>query len=416
MNRHLFEQFAAANLTRRGFLGGSLALAAAPVTRPLFGDPLPALSLINLNGGNDGLNTLIPTGLAAYQQIRSSLAIPPAAGASLDGGPAARRDYVLHPALANLARMYREGQVAIIRCVGYPESTQSHFTSRDIWSWGYRNQRAPHSGWIARFKDLHARPAISVVALGLTGQTDFLGGETESTYVLDERTQLVAGFRFTGDLDYPANNRHRYELAERIALRERPRPLEERASAALRASYRQARQTGNGTSLVRYPRSGIGSALQTLGTMFFLDLPMRITYVNYGNFDTHSSQGGVQGDHADQLFDLDQAIAAYAADLAAQGRWTKTAIAIFSEFGRRNQENASGTDHGDGSVMIVVGGNVRGGLYGPDLTDAMLRQPVLPSAVDFRSVYAALLEQHFAVESGSVFREAYVRTPLTLML
>lgn len=418
MNRLHFDRSAAPGaLSRRGFLGSSLALAVAPSWPSRADEPLPSLTLVNLMGGNDALNTVIPTGLANYVRARPTLAIAPELGASLDGGPAATRAYVLHPALSNLARRYREGQVALIRCVGYPEPDQSHFNARDVWSRGYRRAPAPHSGWIARFKDRYARPPISVVALGLAGQSDFLGGETDSTFLLDDQTQLAAGFRFTGDLDYPANNRYRYQLAEQIAQRTRQHPLEERARNAMKRSLEDQRLlSGGGTSLVGYPRSIIGNAMQTLGALFNLDLPIRVAYVNFGNFDTHANQGSTDGDHAAQLRDLDLALEAYANDMQAQGLWQHKAIALFSEFGRRNAQNGNGTDHGEGGVMIVFGGRVRGGLYGPDLTDDMLRSFVLPCSVDFRSVYAAILEQHFAVDAAPVFAESYQRTPLGLFL
>ena len=410
------------NCSRRAFLSASAASLAAP--RLLAARPAAAndkfTTLINMLGGNDALNTLIPTRLQAYGDQRPTLKIAPGAGLSLDAGPYPTSDYVLHPSLRTLARLYRAGSVAFVRLVGYPTPNQSHFLSQAVWSRGYRADLPPDSGWIARYKDIYAPDPISVVALGLGGQLDFLGGTTPSTFTL---TPLAGGARnpyeFRGDIRYPANDRLRHQLAERIANVAKAEAHVERARLAQVAMYEQQRRARGVISPpppVRpvYPTGELGFVLSESAMMLRREQAVKIFYALGGNaqsFDTHYQQGTIDGRHATSLRIIDEALDPYATELQQMGVWNRAAIVLLSEFGRRNRENGDGTDHGDAGLMILVGGAIRGGMYGPDLTEAHVRAGSLPLAVDFRTVYEEMLARHFEVDSAPVFTEAYARQP-----
>ena len=407
---------APAPITRRGFLSAGAAAFAAPHLvrlQPATNDRF--VTFINLLGGNDALNTLVPTRLQAYARIRPTLRIEPTVGLSLASGPYATQDYVLHPALPTLARLYREGYVAFVRMVGYPNPNQSHFESQDIWSRGYRTGVTLDSGWIARYKDLYARDAINVVALGLSQQLDFLGGETPSTFSLlpDRRPP----YQFNGDVRYPANERQRHILVERIAGEVRAEGMLGRARLAQLAMYeqqREQRRTQPPPVRPEYPTSGVGLVLNQSALMLRQQKPVKIFYALGGSaldFDTHSCQGAAVGPHADALRDVDAALLAYVSELQQEGMWNRAAIVIFSEFGRRNAAIGNGTDHGAGGLMIVIGGAVRGGMFGPDLTEGALNAFNLPVEVDFRTVFEELLARHFEVDPAPVFTEAYTRRP-----
>jgi len=409
-------------LSRRTFLGSGLALALSrrmPVPAPSR-DDTPFTTFVNLRGGNDALNTLVPTRVPEYPLRRPLIAIAPEAGASLAEGPYATTDYVLHPALANIARLYRAGEVACVRAVGYPNHSQSHFLSQDVWSRGYRQERTRDSGWIARFKDLYAPEPTGVVALGLGSQLDFQGGETPSTHTLESRGGNV-NYRFEGDPSYPANDRLRLAVVDRVLATPRTDVAGERVRLAQVAAIEQARRdaagNGNGNggrARVEYPATGLGFGLWAAADLRLAGFPAAVYYCNHGDFDTHAAQGGATGRHGDQLRELDLAIDAYARDLREAGAWARTVILVFSEFGRRNASNSSGTDHGEGGLLLAIGGAVRGGMYGPELTSELVMAPVLPVGVDFRSVYHELLADHLAVDPAPVFDEPFLRTSLGL--
>lgn len=409
---------APAQITRRDFLSSGAAFVAASHLKsglPLTTDGF--ITFINLVGGNDALNTLVPTHLQAYALQRPGIAITPAAGLPLDTGPYANSDYVLHPAMPTLASLYRAGYVAFVRMVGYAGANMSHFVSQDVWSRGAVVQTQPDSGWIARYKDLYAPEAIKVVALGLGGRLDFRGGTTPSTFsVLPPDPNTPAPYTFTGDIPFPANDRLRFALAQQVALRARAVGLPERARVAQLAMYEQFPELRVTPTVVppQYPESILGTALSSSAAMLREALPVKIFYAlgsTEDGFDTHSEQGGVTGRHASSLGEVDAALAAYTADLQQMGVWNRAVIVLFSEFGRRNAASSNGTDHGTGGLMIVVGGAVRGGMFGPDLTEASVSAFTLPVLVDFRTVYEELLARHLEVDPAPVFTETYSRQP-----
>ena len=406
-----------AKISRRGFLSVSAAVAASPCLRSW--SPAPNdrfITFINLLGGNDGLNTLVPTRLQAYARQRPGIAIAPAAGLPLDTGPYADFDHVLHPALPTLARLYREGQVAFVRMIGYPGANLSHFTSQDVWSRGAIAPTEPDSGWIARYKDLYAPETIQVVALGLNQQLDFRGGTTGVTFSLPPPASRPP-YVFTGDALYPANDRLRFSIAERIATRLRTEGLPGRARTSQLAALGQLqdlRRSSPPATGPEYPRSNLGAVLSTSAQMLRQELPVKIFYAVAGtaqDFDTHYDQGGTEGRHATSLAGVDEALAAYTAELQQMGLWNRAVIVLFSEFGRRNAAIGNGTDHGDGGLMVLLGGAVHGGMFGPGFTEEAVNAFNLPVQVDFRTVYEELLARHFEVDPLPVFAEAYARQP-----
>jgi uncharacterized protein (DUF1501 family) len=325
---------------------------------------------------------------------------------------------VLHPAMPTLASLYRAGFVAFVRMVGYAGANMSHFTSQDVWSRGAVVPTQPDSGWIARYKDLYAPEAINVVALGLGQQLDFRGGTTPSMFsVIPPDPNSIPPYTFTGDTPFRANDRLRFQVAEQVALRARAVGLPERARVAQLAMFEQFRELRGANPPVvspQYPATNLGTVLSSSAEMLRAALPVKIFYALGGlaqDFDTHYDQGGVAGRHATALAGIDAALAAYTADLQQMGVWNRAAIVLFSEFGRRNAATSNGTDHGTGGLMIVIGGAVRGGMFGPDLTEEAVSAFTLPALVDFRTVYAELLARHLEVDPAPVFTETYSRQP-----
>jgi uncharacterized protein (DUF1501 family) len=406
-------------LSRRSLLAAGVGLLAAPraAAAALSKRIDNFATLINLGGGNDALNTLIPTRLSTYARVRPRIALRPEQALSLDAGPYRTLDYAVHPALPTLARLYHEGQAAFVRLAGYPGTNQSHTTSEDTWSRGTLRE-PPDSGWIARYKDLYARPPRGVVALGLEGRLDFRGAQTPVTFTLRSERD---GQLYNGDSTYPANDRLRHTLVEAVATSSGTQPKFELPARALLAAYEQERVlSGGGRSApIRptYPTSDIGLVLERAGSLHYLDdFETRIFYARtFGaQFDTHYNQGTVEGEHADALRAVDEALGVYIRELRDLGQWQSAVIVLFSEFGRRTASTFDGSDHGEGGLVIVLGGAIHGGMYGPDLREEMLERSSLPVEVDFRSVYAEMLAGHLGANPALVFPEAYGHTPLGL--
>jgi uncharacterized protein (DUF1501 family) len=409
---------APAQITRRDFLStGAAFVAASQLGSGLRLTTDGFITFINMVGGNDALNTLVPTRLQAYGLQRSGIAITPTAGLPLDTGPFANLDYVLHPAMPRLASLYRQGFVAFVRMAGYAGANMSHNICQDVWSRGGVTPTQPDSGWIARYKDLYAQEPINVVALGLGQQLDFRGGTTPSTFsVIPPDPSTIPAYTFIGDTPFRANDRLRFQVAEQVALRARPAGLPERARIAQLAMYEQFRDLRANPPVLppEYPATSLGSVLSSSAEMLREALPVKIFYALAGtaqDFDTHYEQGGVSGQHAAALGRVDAALTAYVADLQQMGAWNRAVIVLFSEFGRRNAASNNGTDHGTGGLMIMIGGAVRGGMFGPDLTEEAVNAFTLPVMVDFRTVYEELLARHLEVDPTPVFTETYSRQP-----
>jgi uncharacterized protein (DUF1501 family) len=383
-----------AALSRRDFLrAATQSVVTLPLATPLlyWGPEAVDVSLVllELEGGNDGLNTLIPVDDAAYAKARPQL------GSVRHGAHRVRDGFALHPALGQLAAAFARGEAAAVHSVGYPQPDRSHFFSRDVWHTAEvtpEGVRAARSGWLGRAADALAAssgapvPALALgsltLPLALRGERvvvpvlsrleDYAlhgvrGGEVAGAEREDLRTASAAG---SDDDDLHAFVRGVAEraLADADALRN-----------AL-AAYRPRAE---------FPAGPLGEALQLASRVLVSGFGTRLLHVPFPGFDTHAQQLPT---HADLLRQLDQGLAALLADLTAHGRLAHTVICVHSEFGRRVAENGSlGTDHGAAAPVFVLGGGVREGLHGraPDLRD--LDDGDVRASTDFRAVYAALL-------------------------
>ncbi len=394
-------------LSRRKFLklGGAGALiVTAGASAPLFmtknfssyqpgakvaGGPR-ALVVVELEGGNDGLNTVIPFETDQYYKLRPSLAIPKRQVLKLEGASGVG----LHPAMTAIQKLYQQGRVAIVQAVGYPNPSYSHFEASDIWQSAQPPRKADRSGWLGRYLETQSngnRQAASLVG--------------ESPLTLYSRTTLVPAingledFKFQADDYYASDGVQRLAQARRIYQRVSQDGLAEyvRASAldALSTADVLARQTRESGERKGYGDSELGRQLAAVVQLLIADLDFRVFYVRLSGFDTHSNQ---TDQHAELLKDLSESLAAFYADLGQMGLSEQVVTMTFSEFGRRPEENGGGTDHGSAQPLLVLGGQVKGGLYGqaPSLTD--LDDGNFKHRVDFRQVYATILKHWLGVE------------------
>jgi len=369
------------------------------------------LVVINCYGGNDTLNMFVPVSLNPYYSRRSGLALQASQCLSLAGADSWNTsNYMLHPSMPNVAAMWQAGQVAAVNRVGYPKADLSHFVSQDIFSLGVRGSFAPlgvpDSGWIARFCDSYAPTPLGAVCVNVGRPLDIVGGTTSPLPVSSLAAFKLQGAGANGNTYSPAYY-HRLNNAKTILDRFSGTGRSASEQTALQQAHDLTTQVqtslSNYTSSVVYPTDRFSKQMKDIAVLVQGGFESRIFYTGFGGFDTHSAQLTGQ---ANLFTQLDNALGAFAQDMQAMGTWNDMVVAVITEFGRRNYVNGSaGTDHGHGFTMLLAGGAVRGGVRGPDLTDADLNAEYPSYAVDFRSIYKEILNHHMGFDPAPVFPE-----------
>jgi uncharacterized protein (DUF1501 family) len=374
---------------RRDFLKtGSLATASLFIPRFLQAMQTPGalplkgknLVIIQLSGGNDGLNTVIPYRNDIYFSERRSLGIKREAALSLTD------EAGLHPALTGLKGLWDDGQMAVLNSVGYPNPDRSHFRSMDIWHSASPASEYWQTGWLGRYLDAQC-PGRPAAALEFDDTLSLvLKGENTKGLALQDAKRLHEAARGKYFLEYA-------QARGKVANDDAPVDyLYKTMSETLSSADYLFEQSRLKPSSAAYPATGLGKDLKTIASLIAADTETAVYYVSLGSFDTHVNQAGQQK----RLFtELNDAITAFAADMKNAGKWNDVLVATFSEFGRRVAQNASGgTDHGTANNMIFLGGNLRQkGLLNPMPNLGDLEEGDLKYQVDFRQVYATLLEK-----------------------
>lgn len=406
--------------TRRQFLRatlGSSALVSLGLDVPLFvarsaqaaagqqgGAKGNGLVIVQLSGGNDGLNTVIPYADPEYPKNRALLRIPQGQIAKIDG------DVGLHPSLSGLAKLLEEGRLGIVQGVGYPNPDRSHFRSMDIWHSAQPEQKPVSDGWLGRAIEKRSNTAGSdVPALHLGG--DKLPLALVSRGVAVPSVESLESFRLrTADGAVPLEALRKLAEAPRLDST----PLLDFVRRSTLSAYASSEQVqaalADERTAAAYPGYGLARKLQTVAHLIDAGLETSIYYLSLDGFDTHANQAA---GHATLLRELSESVASFMADLAARGHLDRVLLMTFSEFGRRVKENASaGTDHGAAAPLFVAGGRVRAGLVGkhPSLTD--LDSGDLKFHTDFRRVYATLLDEWLGCPSDLVLSDNFSHLPM----
>jgi uncharacterized protein (DUF1501 family) len=349
------------------------------------------LVVCQLSGGNDGLNTIVPYSNKRYYALRPVLGVPEKDVLKIN-------DQIgFHPALKGLAELYQQKKVAIVQGVGYPQPNRSHFRSMEIWQSASPDSRYKH-GWLGRQLDAFAKDnAVNpVVALGLS---------TEKPYALNGADISVPCFASLADIENMVGDPDTEKMLRQIQGADAPvgsatRAVQQASRTALDAMNMLSAQLKNYTPKQAYGEDDFGKGFKQIAQLLATSPKTRIVYFSAGGFDTHAKQAD---QHPKLLTGLGNAVGAFQKEMESIGKADKVAVLIFSEFGRRVQENASqGTDHGAAAPMFLVGKGVKGGLYGPvpdlqNLDDGDIRY-----AIDFRQVYGATLDQWMGGDSGIV--------------
>jgi uncharacterized protein (DUF1501 family) len=340
------------------------------------------LVVVELAGGNDGLNTVVPFENPLYYKNRPTLAIPKEQAIKLS-------DQVgLHPQMPGLGELFREGHLAIVQGVGYPEPNRSHFRSMEIWHTASTDARPPVAGWLGKLLDRTAKPddADRLRGLALTGALP-QALQAEKTVV-----PVVAQLESLSSHDAPVKGKVLRKLSTAPAAGTGPVAfMRQQADAVYRTAERLKDATAKYKSDVVYPDGELGPQLRRAAQIVAADLGVRVLFTSQGGYDTHAGQAPAHGPLLEQL---SNSLAAFYRDLGGLKRADRVLVLVFSEFGRRVDENASqGTDHGAGSCVLLVGSKVKGGVHGPHPSLEKLGDGDLIFHTDFRSVYATVLER-----------------------
>ena len=400
------------------------AQAADTATQIVTGKDATILVVLQMAGGNDGINTVVPYANDFYHQAR------PKIGLKADDILKLNDDVGLHGALKGFKELYDGGELSVIQGVGYPNPNRSHFRSTEIWQTASDSDRVEKHGWLGRYFDnacADADPAVGVTIGSQLPEAFFAakpkgicfnnpqnyrfianGNGTEESYkklnelemsspAPDENSggsigMLPAGMPMTGG--------RAIDFISRTALDAQHSSDEIRGIAA--------RVQNQAT----YPNSPLAGSLKLVAKLIGGGLPTRVYYVSQGGYDTHTNQLASQ---QRLLGDLGDSMKAFVVDMKAQGNLQRVLVMTFSEFGRRVAENANGgTDHGAAAPMFIVGNKVKAGLLGkyPSLAPSDLFQGDVKYNVDFRSVYAGVLENWLKTPSTPILGKQFPLLPV----
>lgn len=353
------------------------------------------LILIELAGGNDGLNTVVPLKDDAYWGLR------PEIGIGADATLGLTRDTGLHGSMRGIADLWEDGDLQIVQGVGYPDPNRSHFRSIEIWNTGRGADSQARQGWISA--GLNTQPAINGDADGLVlgGAMGPLDGPGRFSAIRDEEM-------FFETFENLPNGMH--PIRPDAAKTPLAHVLETYDSARITGDAILKRLERSAARSFSFPQSDLGLQLQTATRLLDAGVEVSVLKVVQDGYDTHEYQ---PDQHAALLEDLSQSIAAFSNAMREIGIWDKVSVVTFSEFGRTARENASGgTDHGTAAPVLIAGGNVEGGLTGsaPSLSD--LLEDDLRHTTDYRSVYQALLKDLWQIETP-IFEAT--ENPLTIL-
>jgi uncharacterized protein (DUF1501 family) len=422
-------------MERRSFIRNSISLLAPTMIgvnpvhilqdHPLLNTSLLATSttdkvlvIIQLNGGNDGLNTVIPlSNYSNYYTARNNIAIPENKVLKLTGNI----DTGIHPSMTALQNLFSEGKLNIVQSVGYPQPSFSHFRATDIWMSGSDSDQYLNTGWAGRFlnnkfpnypdgypnADLPDPLAIqigSLATLTCQGPTVNMGlsiSDPSSFYNLIDGTDMAV-----------SNTNAGYELNFLRGI----------AKQTNLYSVRIKKASDSVTQQITYPNNNLAAQLKIVARLIKGGLQTKVYMVNYGGFDTHSGQvvttDTTTGTHANLLKVLSDSIAAFQSDITGLEIEDRVIGMTYSEFGRRIKSNASGgTDHGSAAPLFLFGKNVRGGVFGnnPTIPVSATVNDNVPYQYDFRTVYATILNNWFCVSSNTeteVLSKQYPLIPL----
>jgi uncharacterized protein (DUF1501 family) len=355
------------------------------------------LVVLELMGGNDGLNTVVPYTDAAYPQVRSRIGIPQGSVLALDGRLG------LNPVMTGVKALWDKNRVALLENVGYPNSSLSHFSSRDIWHTADPTL-AQRRGWLGRWADAAIGNSDNPLACAAISQS--LPRTLLADSVSVPSFVSLATYTYATDGSYPGDRNNQlntfllessdqYEIENTVSL------VTGLGTAALSSSSILQSVSAGYVAAGQYPAGSLGAGLLLIAQIINADVGARILYITYGGFDNHANE---DADHDGLVKTVSDGIKAFFDDLDGHGKSHDVLFMTWSEFGRRVQDNASkGTDHGTAAPHFVVGDAVKPGIYGspPSLT-SLDANGNLKIENDFRSYYGTILSDWLKADSAAI--------------
>ncbi|MNQ58743.1 hypothetical protein D3C85_729570 [compost metagenome] len=326
---------------------------------------------VQLNGGNDGLNTFIPYDNPLYYDLRTKIAL------NKDTVIGKNKGMAFHPSLKDFAQMQQNGDLTVIQNVGYPEPIRSHFRSQEIWQTATDSDKYINEGWLGRYLDLqcNGHQATAGINLDSIDNLALKGVEPNSITVKDPNR-----FKVKSDKD------------ENVTLSDNPQLdfVRKIANSVTEGSDEIQKALAKSKTEISYPKTGLSKNLEWIARLIKGNLNSKVYYTSLGGFDTHDNQLAI---HERKLTDLNDALYSFYQDLKQAQLMQNVTVVVFSEFGRRVKDNGNGTDHGTAAPMFIIGGNNKGTILGnnPNLSD--LDNGDLKHEIDFRSIYASLLKE-----------------------
>ncbi len=358
----------------------SFAMAAEALQSDAEQHPNRILVVVELTGGNDGLNTIVPYGHDEYYRARPTLGIRKGQVLKVND------EFGLDPQLLGLHRLFMDGKIATIHGCGYENSTQSHFKSMEFWHTG-RPWAREFYGWAGRTADaMQSEPVDSIIVNLGTSQSLAVKSRIHAPIVFQDPNRFTRNGLNSSEKELVGTmNEAENSANSSLAF------LRGASKAATASSARIKRACQEYQTTMNYGGGNLSSDLRNIAALIAGGFQTKIYYANLGGWDTHSDQNAGRGN---PVQNLDDSLSGFLEDLKRMGRVDDVAIMVFSEFGRRVQENASGgTDHGTAGPMFIMGEKVKGGFYGehPSLTD--LDNGNLKVTTDFRRVYATMIKE-----------------------
>ena len=375
------------------------------------------LVVLQMAGGNDGLNTVVPFANDYYRKARPKIGLAEKQILKIND------ELGFHENLAGFKELYDAGELSVVQGAGYPNPNRSHFRSTEIWQTASDSEKIESSGWLGRYFDNSCSGCDPTIAVNLGRQMpQALASKHPIGVSLDspQNYRFVSGEKAkNGEMSateesYRKLNDYESDMQENaggtVAAISGPTQHKgsvldflERTALDAQVSSDKIRAIANRfENKASYPASQLGNSLKLVARLIGGGLPTRIFYVSQGGYDTHTNQTGA---HERLLKELGDSVKAFVEDMKAQGNMSRVLVLTFSEFGRRVAENASsGTDHGAAAPMFVVGSKVKAGLIGkyPSLAPGDLFQGDLKFTVDFRRVYAGVLESWLKTDSSVI--------------
>lgn len=383
-----------------GALGSGLMLGGMPVNamartkflnRLLAADNDRVLILIQLGGGNDGLNMVVPVENDVYYQKRPTIAIPKSDAFLLSD------EIGIHPAMSNLETMWGDGNMAVFNNVGYEDANRSHARSTDIWTSGSASDVNVGTGWAGRFlvednPDFIENPPEYPLGVRIGGSANLFQSEFGNLGVTFGGATQFAQFLEQGGF-YDENSAPDNDFGRSLSF---ARKVANSSFKYLESIQEAADSSEN---LIEYPNSGLSRSLAIVARLIRGGLKTKVFLVSKGGFDTHNNQGSSTGGHADLLADIANSVQAFYSDLESDSLQDRALTMTFSEFGRTLDENISGgTDHGS-SAPVMVFGPVNGGIYGEHASLTELDGSGDPIyGLDYRTIYSSILNSWFGLE------------------